>query len=51
MVDETGEVATLRGVYDGVVINAEHVAAADALLLVALLPHVRNHLIMETVNC
>ncbi len=47
VVDETGEVATLRGVYDGVVVHAEHVAATDALLLVALLPHVRNHLPVE----
>lgn len=44
VVDETGKVAALGGVYDGVVVNAEHVAATDALLLVALLPHVRNHL-------
>lgn len=51
VVDETGEVATLRSIYDGVVINAEHVAAADALLLVTLLPHVRDHLIMKIVNC
>lgn len=47
VVDETGEVATLRSIYDGVVVHAEHVAAADALLLVSLLPHVRNHLPME----
>lgn len=44
MVDETGEVATLRSIYNGVVIDSEHVAAADALLLVALLPHVSNYL-------
>ena len=44
VVDEAGKVATLGSVYDGVVVNAEHVAATDALLLVALLPHVRNHL-------
>ena len=47
VVDETGEVAALRSIYDGVVVNTEHVAATDALLLVALLPHVRNHLPME----
>lgn len=47
VVDKTGEVATLGGVYDGVVVDAEHVAAADALLLVALLPHVGDHLPME----
>lgn len=44
VVDESGEVATLGSIYDGVVVNPEHVAATDALLLVALLPHVRNHL-------
>lgn len=48
MVDETGEVATLGSVYDCVVVDAEHVAATDALLLVALLPHVRNHLPMKS---
>lgn len=47
VVDKTGEVATFGGVYDGVVVDAEHVAAADALLLVALLPHVGDHLPME----
>ncbi len=50
VVDETGEVATLCGVYDGVVVNTEHVAATDALLLVALLPHVRNHLPIKIVT-
>lgn len=44
VVDEAGEVATLGSIYDGVVVDAEHVAAPDAFLLVALLPHVRNHL-------
>lgn len=47
VVDETGEVTTLRSIYDGVVVNTEHVAATDALLLVALLPHIRNHLQVE----
>lgn len=47
MVDETGEVATLRGVNDGVVVNAEHVAAADALFLVTFLPHVCDDLRMD----
>lgn len=47
VVDETGKVATLRRIYDGVMVNTEHVAATDALLLVALLPHVRNHLPMK----
>lgn len=56
VVDETGEVAALGGVDDGVVVDAEHVAAADALLLVALLPHVGDHLpvahlaLLETVD-
>lgn len=44
VVDESGKVAALGGVDDGVVVDAEHVAAADALLLVAFLPHVRDHL-------
>ena len=44
VVDEAGEVAALGGVDDGVVVHAEHVAAADPLFLVALLPHVRDHL-------
>lgn len=49
VIDETGKVATLCGVYDGVVVNAEHVAAADALLLVTFLPHVCDHL--QTDDC
>lgn len=44
MIDETGKVATLCGVYDGVVVNAEHVAAADAFFFITLLPHVCDHL-------
>lgn len=44
VIDETGKVATLCSVYDGVVVNAEHVAAADALFLVTFLPHVCDHL-------
>lgn len=51
VVDETGKVAALRSIYDGVVVNAEHVAATNALLLVALLPHVCNHLEMTMVTC
>lgn len=47
VVDETGEVAALRGVDDGVVVNAEHVAAADALFLVTFLPHVCDDLRMD----
>ena len=44
MVDEAGQVPTLGGVYDGVLVHPEQVAAPDALLLVLLLPHVRHHL-------
>lgn len=47
VVDETGKVATLCSIYYGVMVHTEHVAATDALLLVALLPHVRNHLPMK----
>lgn len=47
MVDEAGKVSTLCCIYDGVMVNAEHVAAADTFLLVTLLPHVRDHLQME----
>lgn len=47
VVDETGKVATLGGVYDGVMVDAEHVAAADAFFFVALLSHVGNHLMEE----
>lgn len=48
VVDETGKVATFGSIDDGVVVHAEHVAAADALLLVALLPHVGDHLATKT---
>lgn len=44
VVDEASKVSTLGGVNDGVVVHAEHVAAADALILITLLPHVRDHL-------
>lgn len=44
VVDEPGEVATLGSIDDGVVIHSEHVAAPDALVLVALLSHVCDHL-------
>lgn len=44
VVYETGKVATLGGVYDGVMVHPEHVAASNTLLFVALLSHVRNHL-------
>lgn len=45
VVDESGKVAALGGVDDGVMVDTEHVAAADALFFVALLPHVSNHLL------
>lgn len=48
MVDEASEVSTLCSIDDGVVINTEHVAAADAFLLITLLPHVRDHLHTHT---
>lgn len=44
MVDEPRQVAALGGVDDGVVVDAEQVTAADALLGIALLPHVGHHL-------
>lgn len=47
MIDETGKVATLCGIYDGVVVNTEHVAAADALFLITFLTHVCDHLKMD----
>lgn len=45
VVDESRQVATLGGVYNGVVVHPEQVAAADALLRVALLAVVRHHLV------
>ena len=42
VVDEAGEVAAHGGVDDGVVIDAEEVAAADAHGLVGLLPDIRH---------
>lgn len=44
VVDEPGQVATLGGVYDGVVVHPEQVAAAYSLLGVALLSIVSHHL-------
>lgn len=44
VVNEASEVATLGGVDDGVMVHPEHVAAPYALVLVAFLPHVRDHL-------
>lgn len=40
MVDEPGKVPKLGGVHDVVQVDPEEVRAADALLLVVLLPHV-----------
>lgn len=44
VVDESGQVPTLGGIYNGVVVHSEQVAAADALLRVPLLPVVSHHL-------
>lgn len=44
MVDEASEVAAFGGIDDGVMVDPEHVAAADALFLIPLLPHVRDYL-------
>lgn len=44
MVDEPGQVTTLGRVDDGVLVDSEKVAAADAFPLVASLAHVRYHL-------
>lgn len=44
VVDEAGQVPTLGGVYDGVLVNPEQVAAPDTLVLIALLPHVCHDL-------
>lgn len=48
MIDEAGEVATFGCVYNGIVIHTEHVATADALILIALLSHICNNLQMGT---
>lgn len=48
VVDESGQVSTLGGVDDGVVVDPEQVAAADALLCVALLAIVGYHLDTQT---
>lgn len=44
MIDEAGKVAKLGGVYDGVVVHPEHVGAANAGVLVVLLPQVSDGL-------
>lgn len=45
VVDEPCQVATLGGVYDGVVVHSKQVAAPDALLCVPLLTIVCHHLV------
>lgn len=44
VVDKSGQVSTFGGINDGVLINTEHVAAFDALLLVSLFSHVSDDL-------
>lgn len=45
VVDESRQVATLGGVYNGVVVHSKQVAAPDALLRIPLLAIVRHHLV------
>lgn len=47
VVNEACKVAALGGVDDGVMVYPEHIAAADAFVLIPFLPHVRNHLAAE----
>lgn len=44
VIDKPGEVPTFGGIDDGVVVDSEHVTAANALVLVAFLTHVSNDL-------
>lgn len=44
VVNKPGQVSTFGGIYDGVMVNPEQIAAADALLLVLLLPQVGDDL-------
>lgn len=44
VIDKPGKVPTFGGIDDGVVVDSEHVAAANALILVSLLTHVSNDL-------
>lgn len=44
VIDKPGEVPAFGGIDDGVVVNSEHVTAADAFILVSLLTHVSNDL-------
>lgn len=47
VVDEPGQVATLCGINNCVVVHSEQVAAPDALLCVSLLSIVSNHLVTQ----
>lgn len=44
VVDEASQVSTFGGIDDGVMIDAEQVAAPDAFLSVSLLPIISHHL-------
>lgn len=44
VIDKPGEVPAFGGIDDGVVVDSEHVTAANALILVSLLTHVSNDL-------
>lgn len=44
VIDEPRQVATLGGIDDGVMVHPKQVAAANAFLHIALLPHVGHHL-------
>lgn len=50
VVDESRQVSTLGGIYDGVVVHSEQVAAPDALLRVPLLAIVGHHLDTRSAN-
>ncbi len=42
MIDKSGEISALSGIYDVVLIDPEEVGRADTLLLVSLLANVSN---------
>lgn len=44
VIDKPGEIPTFGGIDDGVVVDSEHVTAANAFILVSLLTHVSNDL-------
>lgn len=50
VVDEACQVATLGGIYNGVVVHSEQVAAPDALLCIPLLAIVSHHLVKRDRN-